>query len=829
MDELDPLDASSNGNSIQEYHDDNDIHSALSNMLEEDIADSMEIPSNEVLDSETNSSTNDAKNTVSENPSKTDYSHIDAPFLSPAKAVFSQSEGTVEHMLDDGDVARVLTTLESAKKPKKAEEGDNDVFEVIEIEEDPLTTVNSSDALEVAQKTSESAAIDECEMARQQLDLLNKHSAPKGRPLKNAPMCRIRVELVDESGNVSSVLPTYKPSTQIDISDNLSVAAKSKSRQTVLSSAIISKKEVEKTVSEKTMINKPSTNTATVQQESNEFVKNMQNRLNKKFENSTPIRPPMKPDPACTGTIEIPKELILGNEEIHSTLLFNTSNSSNKSLQDIDLIAILEGNDEDENDSTIIMDKEKEKKLAMEQMLTLPYAPKTSRKKNETSKSAKSNSKPIKKNNKAKDNVNDLVSSLMSEWSESDNESKTDERKEEKPPVVKPKTAPAKVAAPLLNLQQKPAEVPATFKRSRIIKKKIIWDPDAPETAISYASFAQSAATKKLPTVQKKVIEPQPIKKPSEILLKKMEPKVTIVKLDDKMKEAATKKRVADTVSPVSLKRRKVSELDRLLGDEGAINMLNALKQENNNADMSDTESNTSGRDSVTKLRTAKLNISPPEIVTALVVRQKAKRPATPSKSVATASPIKKEPVKRKIKGAGSESWDYIYSHRGDDSLIIRRRSNSSYSSTTSPRRLSIDGAIPAQSKSNDKTSGKKTTKSKDQKTFEFAKPNARVNAEASSSNTHSILMDIRAKSNQVLNNANLASITSTGKPMRRTTRSRTISETDPPHPASHKRIFIKNEDEYEEIYVKRYQGYVHIVLAPFEGKLQNTFTIGVS
>lgn len=81
-----------------------------------------------------------------------------------------------------------------------------------------------------------------------------------------------------------------------------------------------------------------------------------------------------------------------------------------------------------------------------------------------------------------------------------------------------------------------------------------------------------------------------------------------------------------------------------------------------------------------------------------------------------------------------NETWDYIYNERPDDCMIFRRRSNSSYSSTASLNRNSLDlpnapsydfdsmddNAPPTIQPQSKRARGHK------EKTFEFAKPKAR-------------------------------------------------------------------------------------------------------
>lgn len=184
------------------------------------------------------------------------------------------------------------------------------------------------------------------------------------------------------------------------------------------------------------------------------------------------------------------------------------------------------------------------------------------------------------------------------------------------------------------------------FRRTRIIKRKIIWDPDAPETTFSYAKLVKSNNTKSKPrtdlvptaTIVKGSTTITPIKKETPIsststtkkISRPLTPKVkkspidTIVEnknntksdnssqtkadvnnenentstksiseedtykletvLDIKDSTSPSKKRSQTPVSNgsgsgVGPKKKKNSELDRLMGDEGAVNMLNSLEK----------------------------------------------------------------------------------------------------------------------------------------------------------------------------------------------------------------------------------------------------------
>ncbi|CAG9860609.1 unnamed protein product [Phyllotreta striolata] len=119
-------------------------------------------------------------------------------------------------------------------------------------------------------------------------------------------------------------------------------------------------------------------------------------------------------------------------------------------------------------------------------------------------------------------------------------------------------------------------------KSSRVIKKKVIWDPDDDQTSkitkptvtkIDSTKILQPKIVKSSPIVEKKVVE-KPAEKP------KQEQKP--VKSPEKSTEKAVIKKVVTKKSPVNKPKRALSEIDKLLMDEGAVKMLYDLKGEAN-------------------------------------------------------------------------------------------------------------------------------------------------------------------------------------------------------------------------------------------------------
>jgi hypothetical protein len=462
--------------------------------------------------------------------------------------------------------------------------------------------------------------------------------------------------------------------------------------------------------------------------------------------------------------------------------------------------------------------------------------------------------------NESDSSKNDLISSLVSDWS--DNEAKGEEppakkatASKQKPPskvalalaktvpivpaksifssekVVKPKArrpAPQKVAIPaintspikIINKSVVPEALPP-FKRSRVIKKKIIWDPDAPETQVSYASLIGNTTVKKispvkathtitrLPTPAMRTSTPKTTvaatlakipatitvksaAKPTEPAIAKPMTAVEASNLEDTIevivgekaavvipinaekkkiqarakkepkekKEPVKRKRLTTAASatsqsptevpvvgcsPTAVKKKKLSEIDKLLGDEGAINMMYSLEKDNVELENMNTDDDKLGA----KTRVIRNVVINKSISPNTTGRSRPKRDVTPVKhllvekqqdillhkqmlqlekqqavaaaAVATPEVAVKKPAATRKKTAAkkNDSWDYVYAQRNDDSMIIRRRSNSSYSSTTSPRRLSLDLSNQT---SDQGTSANASMDGSDGK-FEFLKP----------------------------------------------------------------------------------------------------------
>uniref|UniRef100_A0A1A9WC99 Uncharacterized protein n=1 Tax=Glossina brevipalpis TaxID=37001 RepID=A0A1A9WC99_9MUSC len=416
---------------------------------------------------------------------------------------------------------------------------------------------------------------------------------------------------------------------------------------------------------------------------------------------------------------------------------------------------------------TAVLTSETERALALEQIALL---------KADRSRRRKQDIKPIQQQPEI--NV-DLVSALGAEWSDEElndshaamstaNQQKMLEEKKSMPqitsvvvisPPIQSSTLPAsttvtstsnsldsevKTSSEEVMKGEKSSEQTVTtgtaqtgFRRTRIIKRKIIWDPDAPETTFSYAKLVKSnptkskverhtknstvmtkgsttiTAIKKEPTTARKIrpttpkdkkaaVEQNPDKKLTSAIMRAGNKIVTEnstanVTKTSKSAESpstvkaptitATKRRsqtpIANGSSGTPIRKKKPTEIDRLMGDEGAVNMLNSLETAMANTEEKSTRP-------VMRSRATTISDKTPRVVR---TNDNTTASAPPATTAANSNQITVK-TRRTPRPRASATWDYVYQKQKvmDDSMIIRRRSNSSYSSNTSIHRLSIDG-----------------------------------------------------------------------------------------------------------------------------------------
>uniref|UniRef100_A0A182WL41 Uncharacterized protein n=1 Tax=Anopheles minimus TaxID=112268 RepID=A0A182WL41_9DIPT len=383
-----------------------------------------------------------------------------------------------------------------------------------------------------------------------------------------------------------------------------------------------------------------------------------------------------------------------------------------------------------------------------------------------------------------------LVDSLVSDW-------------DDEPTVAQRQEVDVAPANKLVTVQKnelptdgtdgpKPFVVPVAEPK-RVIKRKIIWDPS--DSTVPFASLVKSnraqSANLNAPNPATNLI-PLRRKRADSVAVRMIDSTpqfsmVAPVRQRAKTPELGhvTERQVVSPLVPkreelandLKAKKRKKNEIERLLGDEGAINMLYDVECETNRKDLlKDTVVDTSDEDekllAKTKLITdvvIKQGKSPNESTAPQGLRMRAKRSTTPmsqpgttsSSQTSTKSSVSppsstgvvnnravKKPTngttnippitgarKRKMTASAAKEWEYVYNaQRNDDAMIIRRRSNSSYSSGASPRRLSFDqtnepggfgseNSISPQSANNGKASNEQQQQ---EDGFLFAKPPAK-------------------------------------------------------------------------------------------------------
>ncbi|KAI8040824.1 uncharacterized protein LOC128258060 [Drosophila gunungcola] len=462
-----------------------------------------------------------------------------------------------------------------------------------------------------------------------------------------------------------------------------------------------------------------------------------------------PVHKPSKPSPSTTSKTTIPKQR-LSPEQARAVALEQMAGLKNKSrrkepppvLKPVDIVSSL-------NDDWDDYDSEEEKK----EVITLLPAQVVSKKpplplKKVPSPSKSSLNSPILLSNKISG-----VKVMLKTVSQKQLAASTS------PPVEKPK--PAGIVSPA-----KETEEPTTgFKRMRVIRKKIIWDPDVPETKTSFAQYASTKAAVKAsspaPPAPKATVKSI---SPNTTMKKEVAPKKRAATPTARATKAGTPVGAAERgPSPVkrrsqtpntglanggTQKKKKVSEIDRLMGDEGAANMIHAVEHEqremsggemSNKPLMRKRSMTITGRNQTQR---AAVEPSPAKKDSA---HPSAKRAPGAADSVFTKSTATSSASKPRA----SDSWDYVYKQRAsEESMIMRRRSNSSYSSNASVSRNSLDNKPGAANLSDDAAEGSDPS-------FKFLKPVNKTNqrgGEASAAvASHTLANDMKANSEKQL------------------------------------------------------------------------------
>ncbi|XP_034482116.1 AF4/FMR2 family member lilli [Drosophila innubila] len=398
----------------------------------------------------------------------------------------------------------------------------------------------------------------------------------------------------------------------------------------------------------------------------------------------------------------------------------------------------------------------------------------------------------------------DIISTLNDDWNEYDSGSDntcnsnsnaiatTANKKKSKAATDSPATGSVK----LLNksVTSKPAAEPVSinaepmgFKRTRVIKRKIIWDPDVPETQKSFAQYASAkgtttpttttasptpaatattatttttaAAKANISNVETpKRTRPATPKETHKAAAKRAATPSKLVESNAAANvaandAAATPKRRSQTPSvPNGAKKKKISEIDRLMGDEGAANMMQAVEREQR--ELSGGELQLQNKPLMRKrsLTITGRQLQKPATIAADVLQPTPRKESPPKGNKRAATPAINnnnnnsnaavDAVFTKAKKSqAADSWDYVYKQRAsEESMIMRRRSNSSYSSNASVSRLSLDTKPAAVANLSDDASDVPAN----DPSFKFLKPETKANQRSDGATQQTLANDLK-------------------------------------------------------------------------------------
>lgn len=272
--------------------------------------------------------------------------------------------------------------------------------------------------------------------------------------------------------------------------------------------------------------------------------------------------------------------------------------------------------------------------------------------------------------------------------------------------------------------------------------------------------------------------------------------------------------------------------------------MIYSLERENNNSDVPEIETKPDKDSLIDKTKEKKDLVTRTKAIRNAVIKQSntsEERPRAKRETPVKIIPSKvTNPKKKSIsrESLNSENWDYVYSQRQDDAMIIRRRSNSSYSSS-SPRRLSVDVQQMSQEDLNLYSGGAdvtpaaiaatttSTTKKGKGKTFEFVKPNNKKQTKADSSSEVSVVSDLKGKITKAIGKM-ISPPTN-----RRGTRSDSADVVRDVSPfKKFEKIDESNEFDgtaFKTISIKIMDGIVQIIFTSTTTRLENVFTTEVN
>lgn len=215
---------------------------------------------------------------------------------------------------------------------------------------------------------------------------------------------------------------------------------------------------------------------------------------------------------------------------------------------------------------------------------------------------------------------------------------------------------------------------------SRVIKKKIIWDPDNPTTLKLNAKTSPNQKTNNNLAPDRRTVQ-----------IKITKHFASEEKTSNREQSDSVEKQNNSTLNSTR-KKKKMSEVDRLLMDEGAVNMIYQLERSNNNVDVPEIVLKPNSKSMISKSREKKNLLNKTRIIkNAVFSVTKSDSISKRIKMIRTRRELVKKTLKRQEKVASIRNSLQSPTHgddsTADESRIIRRHSSSSFSSgCLSPR-----------------------------------------------------------------------------------------------------------------------------------------------
>lgn len=304
----------------------------------------------------------------------------------------------------------------------------------------------------------------------------------------------------------------------------------------------------------------------------------------------------------------------------------------------------------------------------------------------------------------SKKNASNDISNLINDWSDDDANKETPDQTVAESSTKEP-TPKVNITLPQESTAETPKSQdvsksdsfvePIPKRVSRVIKKKVIYDPDNPD---SY-KFASSIIRKDTPNKKNEGEQDENAKvndRVQKTSITKPKPKVSVSKVvADREEEPLVKVPKRASISPINKKKilntslskkKKLTEVDRLLMDEGAVNMMYQLERSNNGSDVPELALKPNKKSLISLSKERKALVSKAKIIKQSVMSQsnddssiKLMRVRKESKTSTSL-----EVAAAKVAGLRSSMQSPSLSEMsaaGNESKIIRRHSSSSFSS----------------------------------------------------------------------------------------------------------------------------------------------------